>query len=45
MIHSFLGKLLETIRLTAIRKICYFWPQIPLALSPDYQAGLEKASY
>jgi hypothetical protein len=30
MIHSFLGKLLETIRLTAIPKICYFWPQIPL---------------
>jgi len=25
-----MGKLLETIRLTAIRKICYFWPQIPL---------------
>ena len=28
---TFLGKLLETIRLTVIPKICYFWPQIPLA--------------
>jgi len=27
----FSGKLLETIRLTVILKICYFWPQIPLA--------------
>jgi len=27
----FLGKLMETIRLTVILKICYFWPQIPLA--------------
>jgi hypothetical protein len=25
-----MGKLLETIRLTVIRKICYFWPQITL---------------
>ena len=27
----FLSKLLATIRLTVIQKICYFWPQIPLA--------------
>jgi hypothetical protein len=34
VVHSrdtFLRKFLETIQLTVLRKICYFWPHIPLA--------------
>jgi hypothetical protein len=29
--EKFLRKLLGTIRLTVLLKICYFWPHIPLA--------------
>jgi hypothetical protein len=29
--NTFLRKFLETIQLTVLRKICYFWPHIPLA--------------
>ena len=31
--EKFLRKLLGTIRLTVLLKICYFWPHIPLALA------------